>query len=116
MRALRFLRIVDTIGRHGLDEFVPGRAWPAHAFFGLLYFWRDRSRPRGERLRLALEHLGPHLDRRPLLVSSKGVGRVLNSLLGGTERMSVANGEIVEFAVAPSAGQDALRVTRSYMA
>src|SRR5258705_4497461 len=59
MRALRFLRIVDTIGRHGLDEFVPGRAWPAHAFFGLLYFWRDRSRPRGERLRLALESLGP---------------------------------------------------------
>jgi probable phosphoglycerate mutase len=68
------------------------------------------------RVQLALEHLGPHLERRPLLVSSKGVGRILHSLLGGTERMSVANGEIVEFAVAPNAGQDALRVTRSYMA
>ena len=59
MRALRFLRIVDTIGRHGLDEFVPARAWPAHAFFAAFYFWRDRARARGERLRLALESLGP---------------------------------------------------------
>ncbi|HEY4998477.1 MAG TPA: ubiquinone biosynthesis regulatory protein kinase UbiB, partial [Usitatibacter sp.] len=59
MRALRFLRIVDTIGRHGLDEFLPGRGVVARAYFGTFYFWRDRSRPRGERLRLALESLGP---------------------------------------------------------
>ena len=59
MRALRFLRIVDTIGRHGLDEFVPRRGLVARAFFGGLYFRRDISRPRGERLRLALESLGP---------------------------------------------------------
>src|SRR5258707_6670631 len=59
MRALRFLRIVDTIGRHGLDEFVPGRGWLARAFFGALYFWRDSAPPRGVRLRVALESLGP---------------------------------------------------------
>ena len=68
------------------------------------------------RVALAFEHLRPHLERRPLLVSSKGVGRILNGILGGTERMAVANGEIVEFAVAQNAGEPALRVTRSYMA
>lgn len=68
------------------------------------------------RIALAFEHLRPTLERRPLLVSSKGVGRVLNSLLGGTERMSVGNGEIVEFAVAPHAGQPSLRVTRPHQA
>ena len=65
---------------------------------------------------LAIEHLRPYLDRRPLLVSSKGVGRVLNAIFGGTDRMAVANGEIVEFAVASEAGQPSLRVTRSYQA
>jgi probable phosphoglycerate mutase len=64
------------------------------------------------RVALALEHLRAYFDRRPLIVSSKGVGRVLNHLLGGTERMTVGNGEIVEFAVAPHAGPAALRVTR----
>ena len=68
------------------------------------------------RIALAFEHLRPHLERRPLLVSSKGVGRVLNQLLGGTERMSVGNGEIVEFAVAAHAGHSELRVTRPHQA
>jgi ubiquinone biosynthesis protein len=60
MPALRFLRIVDTIGRYGLDEFLPrrGGAWLRFPF-RLGYFWTGRSRPRGERLRLALESLGP---------------------------------------------------------
>ncbi len=57
MRAFRLLRIVHTIGRYGLDEYVPGR-W-VRAAFGLGYFWRDRTRARAERLRLALESLGP---------------------------------------------------------
>src|SRR5471030_1296879 len=68
------------------------------------------------RIALAFEHLRPLLERRPLLVSSKGVGRVLNNLLGGTERMSVGNGEIVEFSVAREAGQTSLRVTRPHQA
>jgi 2,3-bisphosphoglycerate-dependent phosphoglycerate mutase len=68
------------------------------------------------RVALAFEHLRPYLERRPLLVSSKGVGRMLNAILGGTDRMAVANGEIVEFAVAPDAGEPSLRVTRSYQA
>ena len=66
------------------------------------------------RIKLALDNLRPHLDRRPLIVSSKGVARVMNSLLGGTERMTVGNGEIVEFAVAAAAGQPALRVSRPH--
>jgi probable phosphoglycerate mutase len=68
------------------------------------------------RIALAFEHLRPLLERRPLLVSSKGVGRVLNNLLGGTERMSVGNGEIVEFSIAREAGQTSLRVTRPHQA
>jgi probable phosphoglycerate mutase len=58
----------------------------------------------------------PHFERRPLLVSSKGVGRVIHRLLGGQERMQVGNGEIVEFAVAPAAGQLDLRVSRPHQA
>jgi probable phosphoglycerate mutase len=68
------------------------------------------------RITLALDRLRPHLEHRPLIVSSKGVGRVLNNLLGGTERMNVGNGEIVEFAVAPHAGEAALKVNRPHQA
>jgi len=68
------------------------------------------------RMKLALDSLGPYLERRPLLVSSKGVGRVMNSILGGQGRMQVGNGEIVEFAVARDAGQSTLRVSRPYQA
>ena len=59
MRALRFLRIVHTIGRYGLDEFLPSRVRPLRLAFVAGFFWRDTSRPRAERLRLALESLGP---------------------------------------------------------
>jgi broad specificity phosphatase PhoE len=65
------------------------------------------------RIEMALANLRPHLDRRPLIVSSKGVGRVMNNLLGGHERMQVGNGEVVEFAVSKSdAAQPQLRVSR----
>ena len=48
-------------------------------------------------------------------MSSKGVGRILNVLLGGEGRMQVGNGEVVEFAVAPNAaGQATLRVNRPH--
>jgi ubiquinone biosynthesis protein len=60
MRFFRFLRIVSTVGRYGLDEFLAGggKAW-LRIPFRVLFFWRDASAPRGERLRLALESLGP---------------------------------------------------------
>jgi ubiquinone biosynthesis protein len=57
MRAFRFLRIVNVVGCYRLDEFLPGK--PLRAMFTLGYFWAGRARPRGERLRLALESLGP---------------------------------------------------------
>jgi len=59
----------------------------------------------------ALERVRPHLARVPLIVSSKGVGRVMNVLLGGEGRMQVGNGEIVEFAVSKQNGSQ-LRVNR----
>ena len=84
---------------------------------------RHETPPGGEsedeftrRVASALENMRPYLDRRPLIVSSKGVGRVMNALLGGQGRMQVGNGEIVEFAVAPSAGRSALRVNRPHQA
>ena len=66
------------------------------------------------RIARALDNLKPHLDRRPLLVSSKGVGRVLNLLLGGPGRMQVGNGEIVEFDVAREHDGMVLRVARPH--
>ena len=68
------------------------------------------------RVAMALDNLRPHLDRRPLIVSSKGVGRVLNALLGGQGRMQVGNGEIVEFAVGQGHGTQALKVARPHQA
>ena len=80
---------------------------------------RGETPPGGEseeqfraRVALALENLRPHLDRRPLLVSSKGVGRVLYQILGGEERMQVGNGEIMEFAVTPGVKRNGLRVSK----
>jgi probable phosphoglycerate mutase len=67
-----------------------------------------------KRVSTALDQMRPYLERRPLLVSSKGVGRILNGLLGGQGRMQVGNGEIVEFAVAPVAGLASLRVNRPH--
>ena len=60
MRVFRVVRIVHTIGRYGLDEFIPGPASGLIRFlFAGFFFWRDISAPRGERLRRALESLGP---------------------------------------------------------
>jgi probable phosphoglycerate mutase len=67
-----------------------------------------------KRIATALDHLRPMLDRRPLLVSSKGVGRVLNAILGGQERMQVGNGEIVEFSVAREHSGMVLKVARPH--
>ena len=68
------------------------------------------------RVSMALENLRPLLERRPLLVSSKGVGRVLHGILGGEGRMQVGNGEIVEFAVARDHGANVLKVARPHQA
>jgi probable phosphoglycerate mutase len=80
---------------------------------------RGETPPGGEsedqfeaRVERALEHIKPYLERRPLLVSSKGVGRVLYRILGGEERMQVGNGEIMEFAVTPGVERNGLRVSR----
>ncbi len=60
MRFSRFLRIVSTVGRHGLDEFLVGPgSGLARLAFRVAFFWRDASAPRGVRLRLALQELGP---------------------------------------------------------
>ena len=61
MRILRLARIVHVALKHGLDEFLLGheRVQGLRPFVNRALFWRDLSRPRAERLRLALEDLGP---------------------------------------------------------
>ena len=61
MRLTRLAKIVVVALKHGLDEFLTGheRFRAVRPAARALTFWRDTSAPRGERLRLALEELGP---------------------------------------------------------
>jgi ubiquinone biosynthesis protein len=61
MQFLRFLRILAVALRYGLDEFAMthGRLRFLRAPVRSVLFWRTLERPRGERLRMALETLGP---------------------------------------------------------
>lgn len=57
-----------------------------------------------ERITRALEKLRALFDRKILVVSSRGVGRIINTVLGGEGRLAVANGEVVEFSGVPDSG------------
>lgn len=57
MRLFRLLKIISVVIRFGLDEFLPRGA--TRTLIGALFVWRSHQAPRGERLRLALENLGP---------------------------------------------------------
>jgi len=61
MRLLRLLKIIFVVLRFGLDEFLLAhmRTRWLLAPLNLLLFFRDTSAPRAQRLRLALEALGP---------------------------------------------------------
>ena len=61
MRFFRLLKILAVALRFGLDEFILGheRVRALRALVKLAAFWRRLERPRAERLRLALEALGP---------------------------------------------------------
>lgn len=61
MRFFRLFKIIFVVLRFGLDEFLLAHertSWLLRPLNWLLFF-RDVSRPRAERLRLALEALGP---------------------------------------------------------
>ncbi|MDK2124893.1 ubiquinone biosynthesis regulatory protein kinase UbiB [Parachitinimonas caeni] len=61
MFVLRLLRILYTIIRYGLDEFLLGheRIRGLEKLVKTVLFWRNLHQPRAVRLRLALESLGP---------------------------------------------------------
>ncbi len=61
MRLLRLIFIVFVVLRFGLDEFILAhtRLRPLQKLVSLLFFWRKLDTQRGERLRLALQALGP---------------------------------------------------------
>ncbi|MDR0528925.1 MAG: ubiquinone biosynthesis regulatory protein kinase UbiB [Zoogloeaceae bacterium] len=60
MRFFRLIKILFTANRHGLDVMALTLAHSGAArFLAALCFWRDFSAPRAQRLRCALEELGP---------------------------------------------------------
>ncbi|OQS31614.1 ubiquinone biosynthesis regulatory protein kinase UbiB [Chromobacterium haemolyticum] len=61
MRISRFIKIVGTCYRFGLDDFLEGNSKLGfvHKLFALLPRRRDASAPLPQRVRLALESLGP---------------------------------------------------------
>src|SRR3982750_1165123 len=61
LKFLRLLKILSVATRYGLDEIaISGLNVPRTAkLIDRIVFWRDISAPRGERLRRALEELGP---------------------------------------------------------
>jgi len=61
MRIFRLIYIIYIALRYGLDEFIlkHSKLKPLQCTFNMVLFWRNKSTPRGERLRLALENLGP---------------------------------------------------------
>ena len=61
MRFFRLLKILAVVFRFGLDEFFLGheRVRVLRTLVELATFWRRLEQPRAERLRLALEALGP---------------------------------------------------------
>jgi ubiquinone biosynthesis protein len=61
LKFLRLLKIISVATRYGLDEIVISELpVPRTAkFIDKLFFWRNISAPRGVRLRMALEELGP---------------------------------------------------------
>ncbi len=61
MRIFRLFYIVFITLRFGLDEFILShtKLKPLQLVFNVLLFWRSKEVPRGDRLRQALESLGP---------------------------------------------------------
>jgi ubiquinone biosynthesis protein len=61
MKFFRFIKIIWVTLRFGLDEFIlaHARARTLRGLVRFLLFWRKLNQPRAERLRLALESLGP---------------------------------------------------------
>lgn len=61
LKFLRLLKILRVAMRYGLDDIVIAQLnIPRTArLLNAMLFWRDITAPRGERLRLALENLGP---------------------------------------------------------
>jgi len=61
LKSLRVLKIARVALRYGIDEIaLSGLPVPRTArLVQVLFFWRNLSAPRGERLRKALEELGP---------------------------------------------------------
>ena len=61
LKLLRLFKILRVIIKYGLDEIaISGLRVPRTAkLIDTVIFWRDISAPRGERMRMALEELGP---------------------------------------------------------
>ncbi|HTT11019.1 MAG TPA: histidine phosphatase family protein [Burkholderiaceae bacterium] len=75
------------------------------------WFESGQTPPDGEsddefvaRITRAVQALRPDLPRRPVLVASKGVARVLGKLTGHDIRLEPENGDVLEFDLSPQPG------------
>jgi len=61
LRSMRLLKIIRVAILYGLDEIIASEFAPPRIarIINRIFFWRDLTAPRGERLRRALEDLGP---------------------------------------------------------
>ncbi len=61
MHYFRLIAIIFVALRFGLDDFIHEHAplKPLRKLIQIVFFWRSKQQPRGVRLRLALEKLGP---------------------------------------------------------
>lgn len=102
--ALRFWAIIHTLCRFGIDEAIPRKfwPWPMRLARRLLFFWPNRykRRPIGERLRLALETLGPVFVKFGQMLSTR------RDLLSKEVAESLA---LLQDQVKPFAGEEAIK-------
>ena len=115
MYLFRLLRILFTAVRFGLDEFFLGheRVRLVRLTVRVLFFWRDLSRPRGERLRLALEHLGPIFVKFGQMLSTRRdmiPADIADELAKLQDRVPPIPGELALAVIRRAYGRDAAEV------
>ena len=138
LKFLRLFKIIRVTLRYGIDEIaISGLKVPRTAqLIETLLFWRDLSAPRGERLRKALEDLGPIFvklgqvlsTRRDLMPPdiaddlaiaqiTKSLGAHPDELFASFERIPVASASIaqVHFATLKDGREVAVKVLRPGM-
>src|SRR5262252_9535913 len=119
MRWLRLLIILRVALKYGLDEFLLGHErfrWLRPAARAVT-FWRDLSAPRAERLRLALQELGPLFVKFGQVLSTRRdllPPDIADALAHLQDRVAPFPGEQAEAIVAAELGRSLAESFRSF--